>query len=431
MGAVRSLVRRGRPAGLALLLACGDAESPRAEPLASPSGDVTLASADPSLATEPGSGDLLLSWVAGDSIGWRLYFARSSDRGEHWSAPVRITPDAGEVHPHGESSPRLAAGPAGRLAVVWVRDVPVATRRWPASAIRMARSLDGGRSWLPPVTLNDDTTAAPVGHNFQGAAWIGDSGLVAAWLDERHGAAPAVHHHDAALTAGDSTSEADAMVYLAHSPDFGRTWEPNRPLWGGACPCCRITLSRAPGGGGVAAWRHHFPGNVRDVVTAPLTPVPGSPARVHEDGWVYPGCPHNGPGLAVGPDGARHVVWYTGRTGGAGLYYARSTGAGAGAPVALVAGSSLPPVHGSVAAIESGGAVVALDATADGRRAIGVARVGAGERRPRVVPLPRSEGGSYPQIVAVAPGTLVVAWTAPGARSEVRLARVALPDAGQ
>jgi hypothetical protein len=431
MGAMTSVARRVGGAAMALLLSCGgETASPRAEPLASPSDGATPASADPSLAAEPGSGDLLLTWVGGDSRAWRLYFARSSDRGGHWSTPVAITNDSGEVHPHGETAPRLVAGPAGQLAVVWVRDVPVATRRWPASAVRVARSLDGGRSWLPPATLNDDTTAAPVGHNFQGAAWIGDSGLVAAWLDERRDT-PAEHHHDAALTAGDSTSEADATVYLARSPDFGGSWEPNRPVWGGACPCCRITLARAPRGGGVAAWRHHFPGNVRDVVTAALTPVPRPPARVHEDGWVYPGCPHNGPGLAVGADGARHVVWYTGRTGGAGLYYARSTDTVTTAPVPLVTGSTLPPVHATVAASENGDAAVALDAAADGRRAIGVAWVRAGGARPRVVPLPHSEGGSYPQILWAGRGAMVVAWTAAGARSEVRLARVALPDAQQ
>ena len=431
MGTLTSMARAAGSLGLALLLACGgDDVAPRGEPLPSPSDGVTPAAADPSLATDPGSGDLLLTWVGGDSSAWRLYFARSSDRGGHWSVPVAIASDSGEVHPHGESAPRLVAGPTGQLAVVWVRDVPVPTRRWPASAVRIARSLDGGRSWLPPATLNDDTTAAPVGHNFQGAAWIGDSGLVAAWLDERR-ETPSVHNHDAALTAGDSTSEADATVYLARSADFGRSWEPNRPVWGGACPCCRIALARAPRGGGVAAWRHHFPGNVRDVVTAALAPAPGPPVRVHEDGWVYPGCRHNGPGLAVGTDGARHVVWYTGRAGEAGLYYAKSTDAGTTSRVPLVTGSALPPVHATVTPIENGDAAVALDAATDGRRAIAVARVRAGGARPRVVPLPRSEGGSYPQIASAGQGAVVVAWTTAGARSEVRLARVALPDAQQ
>src|SRR5262249_22446426 len=217
--------------------------------------------------------------------------------------------DTGEVKPHGEASPRLVAGPAGRLAVVWPRDIVVAGRQWPASAIRVARSIDGGRTWLAPQTVNDDTLAAPVGHNFQGAAWAGDSALVTAWLDERTGAA--AHHHDRAATAGDSTAEPDATVYLARSPDCSRTGPRKQATWGSACPCCRITLARHPEGRVTAAWRQHFPGNVRDVVVADLAPKPDAPERVHEDGWVYPGCPHNGPGIAVGPDGQQHAVWYT------------------------------------------------------------------------------------------------------------------------
>ncbi|HKT61598.1 MAG TPA: sialidase family protein, partial [Gemmatimonadales bacterium] len=340
------------------------------------------------------------------------------------------TVDTGEVKPHGEASPRLVAGPTGRLAVVWPRDIAVAGRQWPASAIRVARSLDGGRTWLPPHTVNDDTLAAPVGHNFQGAAWAGDSGLVAAWLDERTGAAPAAHHHDRAATAGDPTTEPDATVYLARSPDFGRTWERNQATWGGACPCCRITLARHADGRVAAAWRHHFPGNVRDVVVADVEPEPGPPERVHPDGWVYPGCPHNGPGFAVGPDGKRHVVWYTGAGGKVGLYYATvpSTSPGA-APVALVSGSGLPAVHGSVLGLAGGGAVAAYDAAADGSRAIGVAVMRPGERVRSAV-VPGGAGGLYPQLAAASAEAVVMAYTGhDGDRPALRLARVALPEA--
>lgn len=432
MGAL-SLLERGARIGAAAVLmfaaGCGD-RGPRVEPLADSPAGGTPASADPSLAVDAASGDVLLTWIGGDSTAWHLFFARSADGGATWSAPVRITADTGEVKPHGEASPRLVAGPGGRLAVVWVRDVPVATRKWPASAIRVSRSLDGGRSWLGPVTINDDTTAAPVGHNFQGAAWAGDSGLVAAWLDERTGAEPVAHHHDRAATAHDPSSEADATIYLAVSPDFGRSWRANQPTWGGACPCCRITLARRADGGVVAAWRQHFPGNVRDVVTATVAPEPRAPQRVHEDAWEYPGCPHNGPGVSVGADGRRHVVWYTGAPGRGGLYYAVVGGAAARGPVPLVTGKRLPSVHGSVAALADGGAIAAFDAGPDGARAISVAELRDGEGGARIGKVPGSAGGTYPQIAATSASTAVVAWTARGdGLTELRLARVALSEA--
>ena len=423
----RALARRAGLLAALTTAGCGG-ETPRAERLPDVPSAGTSSSADPSLATDPATGDQLLTWLGGNGGAWHLYFSRSRDQGAHWSPAVRITADTSEVHPHGEASPRLVAGPGGRLAVVWPRDVPVSTRRWPASAIRVARSLDGGRTWLPPITINDDTTAAPVGHNFQGAAWAGDSGLVAAWLDERTSGRPVGHHHDPSATALDSTTEADAMVYLARSSDFGATWDANTPVWGGACPCCRIALARERDGSIVAAWRQHFRGNVRDVVTADITPAPGEPVRVHEDGWVYPGCPHNGPGLSIGPGGRRHVVWYTGAAGRAGLYYAVAGDTGPAAALPLVTGKSLPSVHGAVAALPGGGAVAAYDATEDGARAIGAAWLPAGGGRPRRTTIPGGEDGVYPQVVAAGADLALVAWTT-GAedRSEVRLARVALP----
>jgi hypothetical protein len=422
-------------AGAALLLATACGGRPEVRPLAhSPAGG-QISSADPSLSRDPAGDDVLMSWVGDDGGGWRIWFARSSDRGGTWSPAVRVTPDTGEVRPHGEASPRLVAGPGGRVAIVWPRDVPVAGRRWPASVIRLARSLDGGRTWLAPVTINDDTTGAPTGHNFHGAAWAGDSGLVAAWLGER-GGVPLAHQHEAAATANDSTSEPDATIFLASSPDFGRTWTRNRAVWGGACPCCRVTLARAVGGGVVAAWRGHFPGNVRDVVTATIAPRSEPPTRVHDDGWVYPGCPHNGPGLSLGADGVRHVVWYTAANGTAGFYYragymngAGGAGAGQGSsePVPLVQSRKLPSVHGSVAALPGGGAVAAMDVRSDGSRAISVAELRPGARRARTAAVPGSEGGLYPQIVSASETVALLAYTVGlEGRRELRLARVAL-----
>lgn len=380
---------------------------------------------DPALVTEPGTGNVLATWIAGDSTAWHLFFARSADAGATWSAPVRVTALANDVAPHGEASPRLVAATGGRLAVVWPRSIPAPGRQWPASAIRLARSLDGGRTWLEPVTLNDDTTSTAAGHNFHGAAWVGDSGIMAAWLDERHGDSVTSHH--AHETAGEPTSEPDAVVYAAYSPDFGRTWEANRPLWGAACPCCRVSLARSLEGGTVAAWRQHYPGNVRDVVVAPVSAERVEPTRVHRDDWVYPGCPHAGPALAVGPRDQRHVVWYTGKAGGAGVYYARldSTGRPAGGIVPLVTGAHVPTSHAATVALADGGALAAYDVAANGSREIALARLGADGRLSWKESVAGSAGGRYPQLALTSQGTALLAWTGDGPHgSEVRVVRI-------
>ncbi len=251
------------------------------------------------LAIDPVSGDLVMSWIEGDGRTWALYAARSTNGGE-WSAPVRVAGGAAqpdEVHPHGESSPRLIAGPSDHLALVWPNNIKVEGRKWPAAMLRFSRSIDGGRGWSTPVTLNDDTTGVLVSHQFHGATLVGDSGLTVAWLDEREVVAPIAGGADG---HAEHAAEPDAHIYLTTSSNFGRSWGPNRKGWSAACPCCRVSLARTTDGRAIAGWRKHFPGNVRDVVTATISDQPGEPERVHPDDWAYEGCPHSGPAIATG-----------------------------------------------------------------------------------------------------------------------------------
>ena len=197
------------------------------------------AAVDAAPVRDPATGGLVMTWLARDTAGWRLLFSRSSDGGSTWEAPVTVTPEAGDATPQSEGSPRLVAASGGRLAVVWPRAVTVPGRQWPATIIRAARSLDGGRTWERPRTLNDDTTGAAGTHTFHGAAWAGDSGLVVAWLDERDGA-PTGHGRPLPETSSEPTSEPDVRIYAVRSRDFGATWAPNEPIWGAVCPCCRV-----------------------------------------------------------------------------------------------------------------------------------------------------------------------------------------------
>ncbi len=397
------------------------------EPLALPTA-MTPKSADAALAAVPESGDLLLSWLGGDDQGWSLFLARSADEGHAWSRPALVAGGReapGEVHSHGESSPRLIAGPGGRVALTWPSSVPLEGRKWPAAMVRLSRSGDGGETWSRPVTLNDDSTGAPVSHQFHGAAWRGDSGLVVAWLDERHAASEV-----AASGTAPIGGEPDATIYAASSPDFGRSWEANTRLWGGVCPCCRVTLARAPDGAVAAAWRQHFPGSVRDVVVAPLNASAPDPRRVHLDEWAYPGCPHTGPAMAAGVAGA-HVAWYSGKPGASGVFYRRvSAGSGepAGPLVPVFTGDHVPTAHPAVVALADGGALVAYDIGPEGARLIRLARITADGRRGAAADVAGSRGGAYPQLVRTSADAVILAYTVTsGDARQVRAARVRIP----
>ena len=384
-------------------------------------------SADPALAIDPGSGDLVMSWIEGNGHTWALYVARSATRGA-WSAPVRVAGGAAqpqEIHPHGESSPRLISGADNHLALVWPNSIKVEGRKWPAAMMRFSRSEDGGLSWSPPITLNDDTTGALVSHQFHGATLVGDSGLVVAWLDEREAAAPTAVGPDG---HAEHAAEPDAHIYLTASANFGRSWGSNQKAWNAACPCCRVSLARSIRGQAVAGWRKHFPGNVRDIVTANISPQPGEPERVHPDDWAYEGCPHSGPAIATGADSSTHVVWYNGKQGAAGVYYARRVaGGGAVEAVPLVQGPGVGVAHPAVVSLPTGGALAAYDVSPDGKRAIGVVQLLRSGKVGARIQVPGADDGKYPQLAVLDSNTAVVGWTeARGEGSRIRLARIDL-----
>lgn len=418
---------------LVLLGACGVQSGPRVEEVRF-GGVAQPATGDPALAVDPGTADWLMTWVGFDSTGktWNLWFARTRDQGASWTEPARVTDVANDVHPHGESSPRLVVSPKGVLAAVWATTVEVPGRQWPASNIRFSRSLDGGRTWSRSMTLNDDTTAGLGGHTFHGAAWSGDSSMLVTWLDERGGATPGDSAGDGAHPGhhNEEVLEQDARIYLASSTNGGGRWGSNQPLWGAACPCCRVSLARGPDGNVVAAWRKHFPGSVRDPVVAPVVsgPSPQPETRVATDGWVYPGCPHTGPGVSVDARGTTHVTWLTGKTNGEGVFYARQPTGGSFTPAVELLGGRMT-AHPRVAALPDGGALVAVDVDSRGYIGVILAWISPEGRviaRRRVA---SALGADHPDVIALADSTVLVAWTqkeksGDQGRTRVRIVRV-------
>jgi hypothetical protein len=214
----------------------------------------------------------------------------------------------GGITPHGEAPPQVLAGGGNTLFALYTVGREIAGRRFPASALRFARSDDGGASWSEPVSVNEGEAFGS--HNFQSLLAQG-SEVYAAWL---------------------SSVEGTSGVWLRRSGDGGRTWEPSRPVHlEPTCPCCRTALALGSDGTLYAAWRKIFDGDVRDIVVARSRDhgiTWEAPVRPRADDWVYPGCPHAGPSLKVDDRGAVHVAWWTGKPGEAGVYYATSTDGG-------------------------------------------------------------------------------------------------------
>lgn len=390
-----------------LLAACSSGSAPQIELLDGPNMRGPE-SADVHLVRDPMSGDVIMSWVEGDSSGYVLSVARSGDGGRTWSEAVAVTTAPEEVKPHAEASPRLVAA-GGVLGVVWSRQYHVPGRRFPASEMRFARSTDGGRTWSAPITLNDDTAGGmPAGHTFHGATAVGDSAFIVAWLDSRQ--VNDDSHNDHSEHA--QHNEGSSYVFSTASYDLGATWQPaNRKHWGSACPCCRVSLA-ATADDVLAAWRGHFDGDVRDIVIARLA-QDEQPERVHVDNWVFPACPHSGPGLAVNRQDV-HLAWFTGAAGRMGVYYTKL----GSDPVPVVKGEALPTGHPSVAPLATG-ALVAVNLNSQAQRALTISHV----RNDNVTTteVADTDGADHPQLLRVGDNEALVAWTQNG---RVRLARV-------
>jgi hypothetical protein len=186
-----------------------------------------------------------------------------------------------------------------------------------------------------------------------------------------------------------------------------------------------------------AAWRHIFPGSIRDIAFASSTDGGrhfGPLVRVSEDKWELNGCPEDGPAMAVEVSGVIHIVWPTVVSDGEpqkALFYATSRDAKTFSPrarVPIAAGGSNPS-HPQLALTPDGGSVILWDDVSDGAHRVSMSRV---SREGAVGPpqvLSGSEAASYPVTVRSATGDLLVAWTSRSAsdRSMVSLRRVSVP----
>jgi peroxiredoxin len=413
---------------LALLLAaaCTDSDAPATKGSAAVTFDAV--STQLSRLTEVGAAPILAfsrdghratAWVSAPDGGvdGRLYVSVADAAGTFGPA-VAIQDPLGPIEAHGEAPPKLvwrldAAGRAS-LGALYVVGKLVPGRRFPASSLRFVRSDDGGGTWSSPVTVTDDSTGARAldrdfgSFNFHALHAAPDGTLHAAWLDGRHGA---------------------SAVYTTHSRDAGATWAPNVRVVPGtsaaaeACPCCRTAIAADARGTVYLAWRavlpadgpdaalvhdsttadahaHHGGGSraaVRDLVVARSDDggvTWGNPVRVAADDWVFDGCPHAGPSLALDAQDRLHVSWWTGKPGGAGVYYARSGDGGStfSAPLPLGVAEQSRPAHVQLALLTRGSAApVLVAAWDDGTRQV-----------PQVVVRASNNGGdSFSEAVAV------------------------------
>jgi hypothetical protein len=264
--------------------------------------------------------------------GGRVHVSTAGDDLDTFSAPIAVNVDAEEIDVNGENRPKIAIGPEGEVFVSWTRKLPGGFN----GEIRFSRSLDGGKSFEPLRTINDDGLVT--GHRFETLLVDAAGNVYLAWIDKRD------------LVAAKAAGEAyaGAAVYYTVSTDHGETFAANRRVAAHSCECCRIAATETPENQVALFYRAIFGDNIRDHAFAVIdTEGVSSPMRrATDDDWFIEGCPHHGPALVSAGAEAFDLAWFTNGDKRSGVYYARfrpdgdglarlkavSTGASAGHP---------------------------------------------------------------------------------------------------
>ncbi|MSO30697.1 MAG: hypothetical protein EXQ48_07105 [Acidobacteria bacterium] len=416
--------------------------------------------AEPSIAAR--GAVVAVAWAAADKAGANLYVAVSRDGGRTFGRPVQVNDRAGTVRTGGEQAPRVAIAPgdagASRIVVVW-------TGREPGATSRMAESLDGGTTFAPSRMLQGNAS----GNRGWASFAIDDRGRShVLWLDHRGvtnaGERAAHHQHDsgagrsgssgqlklapttkeeAALTPGGKRADDEgvakaqqsALFYVGpRGPKGARDADSNLEpveVAKGVCYCCKTATATAPGGSVFAAWRHVYPGNIRDIAfTAAreggsFTP----PVRVSQDGWALDGCPEDGPALAVDGRGVAHLAWPSVVSAAQpykAVFYAAMTGASTFAPREPVTAPGHQAAHPQIVVSFGGAPVVVWDEIVASRRSV-FARMRRAGRFAAPQRLSGTATASYPAAAAV-DRALVVAWrNGDPAKSTIAVRRIPLP----
>jgi len=188
--------------------------------------------------------------------GTDVYVAVSRDGGRTFRSPVRVNDVEGSASLGLEQPPRVSVvAQATReplVVVVWSAKTKDGTR------LLVARSKDGGLSFTPNVPVTGSEAA---GNRGWASTTVDRRGhVVAVWLDHREMASG--HMHSTGTSTSDGAAHAQASkLYFADANDPASALA----LLGGVCYCCKTAVAAGPDGSIYAAWRHVYPGDVRDI----------------------------------------------------------------------------------------------------------------------------------------------------------------------
>lgn len=126
----------------------------------------------PSLAVDAGKG-IYLAWTVGEDPNADIRIAMSNDNGRSFGAPRVVFKSEGH-----SDAPKIVVGPTGNLHLVYAESPAGPFARY---HIRYARSTDGGRSFETPRAISGASNAAYESSHFPALSADGDGNLYLLW----------------------------------------------------------------------------------------------------------------------------------------------------------------------------------------------------------------------------------------------------------
>jgi hypothetical protein len=338
-------------------------------------------------------------WTAASDSGSDIYMSVSTDDGATFGAPVRVNDIEGDARASGEQPARVVMDKT--IHVVWP------TRVNNHSVVRYASSIDDGRTFSKATTIAGDGFSGARG--WESIALGYDGGVHVVWLDGRN-AAPHQHAHVPGQPMAKPAGGGPRQDIL-HTTWKGEVTPSETGVADNVCFCCKTAIATS-GARVYVAWRHIYPGSLRDIAVARSTDngqTFGAPIRVSEDGWKLDACPDDGPSMAADSHGGIHIAWpavVAGATPRKGIFYSALTEQNTFTPRLRLDSGDTDAAHPQLAADEHGTSAVVWDEHVKGSRRIVLRQVsGTTAESPQTFD---GEGVTYPAIAASDESWLVV-----------------------
>ncbi|MDF0680589.1 MAG: sialidase family protein [Candidatus Nitrosocosmicus sp.] len=298
---------------------------------------------DPSITISPIDDTIYLSYAKTENNETNIYLVKSTDNGSSFTDPVQVNNIPGDATMNAWTTTKIALGPNNEIYILWhVVDESNKEFAYGSSTLRLAKSTDDGRTFLPATSPGNDTLTEKA---FFDLAVSKNNSIYISYLDSLS-------------NVTDFSISYPSEVKLLRSFDGGNSFETPTTIDKTACDCCKTAALTDQNGEVFVLWRHASHVNnqtytngsnpynddeklekgliyevIRDIYVTHSNDSGKAesfaPAvRIHEDNWYMNGCPSAGPDLGFDSNGVLHVGWFTGGAEMPGTYYANSTNGG-------------------------------------------------------------------------------------------------------